>query len=88
MTLDYMKQQEEMRRRFFEDHLRNFVREWAPENDRDRYAMQTQLMLLMRDAMQSQGAVYSLGVEGYAARALEVRSLSPLNAIFTPEEKK
>lgn len=77
----------EIDRMIFEDRLRQFVREWAPDNDRDRYEMQTQLSLLLRDAMQSQAAMFSQGVERYASIMLRQASLSPLNVIFDKPEQ-
>jgi hypothetical protein len=87
MSIDHFKARAEESRRIFEDRLRHFVREWSPDNDRDRYEMQTQLMMLMRDAMRSQSSMYAMGVEGYAARNLEMASLSALSVIFKPDAK-
>lgn len=76
------------RRSRFEDLLRHFVREWAPDNDRDRYEMSMQLMSLMRDAMQYQTFTFGAAIESYAAQQLLHASMVPLNAIFDREPKK
>ncbi len=79
-------EREEIERNIFEDRLRHFVREWAPDNDRDRYEMQLQLSMLLRDAMRSQAALFSHGIDQYASMTLRVASLHPLEAIFDKPE--
>jgi hypothetical protein len=74
-------------RTIFEDRLRHFVREWAPENDRDRYEMQTQLSLLLREAMQSQTETFARGIDRYASQQMLTISLAPLNVIFEKPTK-
>jgi hypothetical protein len=69
-------------RHVFEERLRGFVREWAPNNDRDRYEMQLQLTMLLRDAMQSQTEIFARGVDRYASQQLLAMSLSPLSVIM------
>lgn len=75
-------------RLIFEDRLRHFVREWAPDNDRDRYEMQLQLCMLLRDAMQSQTETFARGIDHYASQQLLQASLHPLNVIFDKPEAK
>jgi hypothetical protein len=83
------REREEIERNLFEDRLRHFVREWAPDNDRDRYEMQLQLSMLLRDAMRSQTAFISAEIDRYTSTILREASLRPLAVIFDkPESKK
>lgn len=88
MSIDRAKMEADLQRDRFEHRLRHFVREWAPDNDRDRYEMQSQLCGLMRDAMQSQSAVISYWLEMHAAQNFLMMALQPLNVIFEKPEKK
>jgi hypothetical protein len=75
-------------RLIFEDRLRHFVRQWAPDNQRDRSEMQIQLCMLLRDAMQSQAETFSAGVERYASMALQNASLAQLKVILEEPKDK
>ncbi|MET4187576.1 hypothetical protein ABIB86_000475 [Bradyrhizobium sp. JR1.7] len=74
-------------RHVFEDSLRRFVTLWAPtpkeahwHEDPERFRMD--LMMLLRDAMQSQAETFSRGVDHYASQQIRAMSLRPLHVIM------
>lgn len=87
-NLNHARQTVDRAREVFEGRLRHFVREWSPDNDRDRYEMQTQLSILMRDAMQLQNATFSLGIDRYVSQQLEQSAIaSAYHGIFDKGDK-
>lgn len=85
---DETKRRMEVSAGMFEDRLRHFVREWASDNDRDRYEMSMQLTRLFVDAMRHQTTTMGSGVEQYAAMQFQERSLQPLRVIMEPSDSR
>lgn len=88
MSMDRAKLEADHQRDRFEHHLRQFVRKWTPKDPFNRQEMQSDLCMLMRDAMQAQAATLSYGVEMYAASTFHQMALQPLCVIFEKPEKE
>lgn len=84
--MDEIKRRLEVSQGIFADRLQHFVKRWAPEDPRDKYDFQMDMMRLFVDAMREQNTTMSYGIDTYASQIYQEAALRPLNMIFKDPE--
>lgn len=80
LTVDELSARAEMEAKRFQWHLEAFANRWGPTDSFARAEFYRDMASLMREAMSSQCATMSVGLETFACQMWQMRALHPIYA--------